>query len=84
MNIRFHPHAIERLAERGATQEEVRVTIEQGEKFPAKFGRLGFRRNFSFNGEWRGRLFSTKQVEVFAVEESSQDWLVITVITRYF
>lgn len=84
MNIRFHPHALERLAERGATQDEVRVTIEQGEKFPAKFGRFGFRRNFPFNSEWRGRLFSTKQVEVFAVEESSQDWLVITVITRYF
>ena len=84
MNIRFHPHALERLAERGATQEEVRVTIEQGEKFPAKFGRLGFRRNFPFDSAWRGRSFSTKQVEVFAVEESSQDWLVITVITRYF
>lgn len=84
MNIRFHPHAIERLEERGAKQEEVRASVELGEKFPAKFGRVGFRRNFPFDSQWRGRSFSTKQVEVFAVEESPQDWLVITVITRYF
>jgi hypothetical protein len=84
MNIRFHSHALERLAERGATQEEVRATVELGETFPAKFGRVGFRRNFPFDNQWRGRTFSTKQVEVFAVEEASRDWLVITVITRYF
>jgi hypothetical protein len=84
MKIRFHPHALERIEERGATQEEVRSTIESGEKFPAKFGRVGFRRNFPFDGQWRGRSFSTKQIEAFAVEERPEDWLVITVITRYF
>ena len=83
MSIRFHPHAIERMRERGATEEEVRATIEQGERFPAKFGRAGFRRNFSFGRRWRGKHYSTKQVEVYAVEEGD-DWLVITVITRYF
>jgi hypothetical protein len=82
MSVRFHPHALERMEERGAT-EEVRATIEQGERFPAKFGRTGFRRNFSFDAEWRGRYYRTKQVEVYAVQEGS-DWLVITVITRYF
>jgi hypothetical protein len=84
MEIRFHPHALARLEERGTTQEEVRATVELGEKFPAKFGRFGFRRNFPFDGQWRGRTFSTKQVEVFAVEEFPQNWLVITVITRFF
>jgi hypothetical protein len=84
MKIRFHPHALERIKERGATEEEARSTVESGEKFPAKFGRVGFRRNFPFDQQWRGRSFSTKQIEVFAVEESPQDWLVITVITRYF
>jgi hypothetical protein len=83
MSVRFHPHALERMEERGATKEEVRATIEQGERFPAKFGRTGFRRNFSFDAEWRGRYYRTKQVEVYAVQEGS-DWLVITVITRYF
>jgi hypothetical protein len=36
------------MEERGATEEEVRATVEQGESFPTKFGRTGFRRNFRF------------------------------------
>ena len=55
MKIRFHPHALERIIERGATEDEVRATVESGERFPAKFERVGFRRNFPFNGSWRGR-----------------------------
>jgi len=31
MAIRFHPHARERMGERGATEEEVRATVKQGE-----------------------------------------------------
>jgi len=45
MNIALHPHAQARLAERGATEDEVRATVKYGERFPAKFGRAGFRRN---------------------------------------
>jgi len=82
MNIRLHPHALARLAERGATEDEVAETVRIGERFPAKFGRTGFRRNFSFGGEWRGRRYSTRQVEAYAVEEDG--WLVITAIVRYF
>ncbi len=81
--VRFHPHALERMEERGATEEEVVSTVEEGERFPAKFGRTGFRRNFSFNGEWRGKRYRTKQVEAYAVQEEGE-WLVITVIVRYF
>ena len=47
MPIKFHPHALERMEERNATEDEVIATIEEGEEFPAKFGRAGFRRNFS-------------------------------------
>ena len=54
MEVRLHPHALERLQERGATEEEVRATVEQGEQFPGKFGRTGFRRNFRFDSTWRG------------------------------
>jgi hypothetical protein len=82
MLIRLHPHARERFAERGATETEVFATIEGGERFPAKLGRTGFRRNFAVDGEWRGRRYATKQVEAYAVEEDG--WLVITVILRYF
>lgn len=68
--------------ERGAAQEEVRDTIEKGERFAAKFGRVGFRRNFAYSGAKGGRECSTKQIEAYAVEEDG--WLVITVIVKYF
>jgi len=82
MTIRLHPHARERLTERGGTEAEVFATVEEGERFAAKLGRTGFRRNFAFDGEWRGRRYATKQVEAYAVEEDG--WLVLTVIVRYF
>ncbi len=41
MNIRFHPHAIRRMKERGALEKEVIGAIQSGEKFPAKFERIG-------------------------------------------
>jgi hypothetical protein len=81
--VHVHPHARERLAERGTTEDEVRLTVETGERFPAKFGREGFRRNFAFDALWRGRAYATKQVEAYAVEEQGE-WLVITVIVKYF
>lgn len=83
MTVRIHPHARERMGERGVTKSEVKTTVEQGEQFPAKFGRAGFRRNFPFDDEWRGRRYRTKQVEAFAVREGP-DWLVLTVVTRFF
>jgi len=51
MAVRFHPHALERMIERGATEDEVKAAIELGEQFPARFGRTGFRRNFPFDSE---------------------------------
>ena len=83
MKIDFHPHARDRLAERGATEMEVITTVNDGERFPVKFGRTGFRKNFPFGGQWRGRLYATKQVEAYAVEENEK-WLIITVIVRFF
>ncbi len=83
MAVQFHPHAKERMLERGTTESEVVLTLEHGEQFPAKFKRTGFRRNFVFNNEWRGKYYKNKQVEVYAVKENT-DWFVITIITKYF
>jgi len=83
MTIKFHPHALERIDERGTTEDEVIKTIEEGEQFPAKYGRTGFRLNFPFNNEWHEKHYTNKQLEVYAVKQDS-DWLVITIITRYF
>ncbi len=82
MSIKIHPHARERMKERGATESEVRLTIEEGERYDVKFGRVGFRRNFLYNSEWCGRFYHTKQIEAVAVEE--EGWLVLTVIVKYF
>ena len=76
------------MLERGATEEEVAATIREGEQFPAKFARQGFRRNFPFKTLWRGRRHhmkqvEMKQVEVFATWEDD-DWMVISVIVKYF
>ena len=81
--VKIHPHARERISERGATEQEIITTVESGETFPAKFGRTGFRRNFHFDGIWRGRRYATKQIEAIAVKENN-DWIVVTVITKYF
>ncbi|MEW6685716.1 MAG: hypothetical protein AB1393_05865 [Candidatus Edwardsbacteria bacterium] len=84
MGVYFHSHALERMEERGATENEVIITVEKGEHFGAKFGRTGFRHNFPFEGEWRGKYYHTKQIETYAIREKSVNWLVLTVITRYF
>jgi hypothetical protein len=65
------------------SEDEIVSTVLSGERFPAKFGRVGFRRNFVFGGIWRGSRYGTKQVEAYAVEKADH-WLVITVITKYF
>lgn len=82
MRIHFHPHALARMAERGATEAEVIATVRGGERFPAKFGRTGFRRNFPFEGEWRGKQYRIKQIEAYAVQ--NDDCLIITVMVKYF
>ena len=83
VKIRIHAHARARLGERGATEAEVFATVEHGERFPAKFGRTGFRRNFAFDARWRGSRYASKQVEAYAVKED-EGWLVITVIVKFF
>ena len=81
--MRLHPHARSRMQERGATEEEVEGTIRDGERFSVKFGRQGFRRNVAFGGVWRGRRYPMKQIEAIAIQEEG-DWLVISVIVKYF
>jgi hypothetical protein len=71
------------MLERGASVEEVAATIQEGERFTAKFDREGFRRNFTCEALWRGRRYHMKQVEVYATLEDG-DWLVISVIVKYF
>ncbi|MEG4073383.1 hypothetical protein QUA30_11885 [Microcoleus sp. Pol14C2] len=83
MSVRLHPHAQARLIERGATEAEVIATVESGTTFPAQFGRTGFRRNFSFNAEWQGKIYAMKKVEVIAAKED-EDRMMSAVIVNFF
>jgi len=71
------------MVERGATEAEVVATVEAGEQFPVKFGRSGFRRNFPYRGEWRGKQYANKQVEAIAIREP-EGWLVTTVVVKFY
>ncbi|MDP3897581.1 MAG: hypothetical protein Q8Q62_12975 [Mesorhizobium sp.] len=74
---------MDRIDIRGASEAEVIATVQSGERFPAKHGRTGFRRNFPGAFTWRGRVFDTKQLEVYAVYED-EAWLAIAVIVKFF
>jgi hypothetical protein len=39
--------------------------------------------NFSFGGDWQGKSYANRQIEAYAVQEGP-DWLVISVIVKYF
>ncbi len=82
MVVRLSPHALDRAAERGATEAEIAATIEHGETVPARHGRTGFRRIFSGPWVWRQRTFDGKQLFVYAVQRGD-DWLVVTVIVKF-
>lgn len=83
ITLKFHPHSKLRMRERGASIEEVELTVAIGEKFTAKFERIGFRKNFIFNSVWLGKLYSTKQIEVYTVSEED-DLIILTVIVNTF
>ena len=83
MIIRIHPHARERMRERGATADEVKETIRTGSAAAAKFGRTRFRRTFAFNSTWQRTRYAAKQIDAFAAI-IKDGWLVVTVIVKYF
>ncbi len=81
--IVFSEHALSRMELRGATRHEVRQTVREGASSPAREGRTKFRHTFDFQGEWRGARYEHKELSVFAVREGG-NWIIVTVITRYF
>ena len=83
MGVKIHFHAKERMEERGATEKEVMKTVKEGEQFPVKFGRVGYRYNFKFDAIWKNKKYNTKQIEAYTVKENS-DIIVITVLVKYF
>jgi hypothetical protein len=72
------------MTERGATRAEVEYSVKQGSSSPAKYGRTCFSHTFAYNRKWLGVPYSHKTVEAYAVKKGTDEWLVVTVIAKYF
>jgi hypothetical protein len=81
--IIFSQHSMDQLKDRGTNKNEVKITIIEGEKCPAKYGRKAFRKNFLFNDYWKGKFYKMKQVMPI-VKEMTNKIIVITVYVFYF
>ena len=75
-------HAKERMEERGASEEDVRAAIMQGDREPAGYGRWIYRATLPFDGFWRGRRYTARQVATVVAEEPDR-YVVVTVFVLY-
>ena len=81
MEIHIDLHTLERAAERGTSEEEIKDVIRTRLSVTAKYGRLGKGKIFRFQRTWRGRFYEQKRVEVFYVTE---DDAIVTVTAHVF
>ena len=80
--IRFTAHAIEQCAERGASEGEVRETIEWGLREPAKGGRFMYRHNFEYRAKRHGEYYAIKPVAPVVAEAENE--IVVVTVYRFF
>ncbi len=83
MVVEISNHAREQMAERGASEAEVILAIEKGESESTRKNRKLFRKNFQFNGNWRGRYYNIKQIAPIVAYEGDK-LIVVTVFVFYF
>ena len=76
-------HAKQQLSFRGTTEAEVVDAIRRSEWLPAELGRLECKREFSFNSEWNGKRYATKQVRPIFIE-GEDEIVVVTVYVYYY
>jgi hypothetical protein len=81
--IEFSDHARQQMIERGATETEVRLAIEQGDTEPAREGRTMHRKSVDFEADWRGRHYRSKQVAAVVAKDGDK-LVVVTVYVFYF
>ena len=77
--IRFSRHAQVQVLFRGGSTREVEEAIRTSSWEAAELGRLECRRSFSFQQEWHGVVYATKQVRPIFVDEPDE----IVVVTVY-
>ena len=81
MNIQIDPHTLERAAERGASEEEIRDVLISGIGLLAKQGRLAKTKVYEYKQTRLGKYYEQKRIEVFYIEEYGK---IITVTVYVF
>ena len=71
------------MADRGATEAEIEEAVRSGEMMDASHGRMAFRKNFPFHGQWKGKRYNTKQVRPIVAQDLDR-LIVVTVYVYYF
>jgi hypothetical protein len=71
------------MGERGATETEVHTSIRTGQRVPAARGRTMYRKNFTFDSEWREKHYRVKQVAPVVAVDGDR-LVVVTVYVFYF
>lgn len=79
----FTAHALARMRERGATEDDVREAIRIGKRESAQRGLFLYRMNIEFKREWDGRYFAVQQIAPVVAEEADR-FVVVTVYTFFF
>ena len=82
MIVQIEPHTLQRAIERGATEDEIKDTLEKGVNILARQGRLGKSKTFAFNKERNGKYYEQKKLEVYYTIEQ-QRIITITVYVFY-
>ena len=82
MIIKNDPHPLERAAERGATDAEIRDTLQNGIDAPAKRNRMAKIKIFPFGQIRNGKHYPEKRVEVIYLIEN-EAIITITVYVFY-
>ena len=81
MHIRIEPHTLLRAIERGASEDEIINTINNGIAIMAKSNSLGKFKVFDFNESRNGKFYEQKKLEVFYVIENNE---IITITVYVF
>ena len=81
MQIQIEPHTLLRAEERGASENEIIETLNNGLEIQAKGGRLGKEKVFDFRKERNGKFYNEKKLEVYYIVEGEK---IITITVYVF
>ncbi|RJR17825.1 MAG: DUF4258 domain-containing protein [Nitrospiraceae bacterium] len=81
MRIQIDPHTLERATERGASKHEIKDVLISGSDIPAKSGRRGKAKVYTYNQKRLGTFFEQKRIEVIYTIERDR---IVTVTVYVF